>query len=358
MLGKAVIGNGKGGYAIQDIIVEDPGPNEVLVSIKASGVCHTDFDSMNWAGPLILGHEGSGIVEKVGQGVQNVRVGDHVLLNWATPCGECFQCKKGAQNICVNRKQADEKRTTLKGDPVGRAFRIGTMSTHTVVHKVAVTKVSEKIPHASACIVGCGVMTGVGSVINAAKVSRGSRVVVIGTGGVGLNIIQGAKICGAAQIIAIDINPKRLQLAREFGATETIQASRGDRELLAAAEDVKRRTNGLGADYAFESTSVPSLGAAPLAMCRNGGVAIQASGIEQRISFDMSLFEWDKTYMNPLYGQCQPERDFPKILKFYKDGKLKLDEMITRTYALEDIGQAFEDMHAGVNAKGVLVIDH
>ena len=357
MKAKAIIGDSKGNFSIQEIEVNDPGQDEVLVKIKASGVCHTDFDTMSWPNQLVMGHEGAGVVDKVGAGVSDFKAGDKVLLNWATPCGECFQCKRGATNICMDRKKAAPERTTFKGNPIDRAFRIGTMSEYTVVHTAALTIIEVDIPFESACIVGCGVMTGYGSVVNAAKVTEGSNVVVIGTGGVGLNIIQGAVVSGAGIIIAVDINPERLKLAEQFGSTHSIKADKDDTGLLKAAEKVKEITNGRGADFAFESTAVPSLGSSPLAMCRDGGVAVQASGIEEEISFDMRLFEWDKTYINPLYGQCNPARDFPAIFSLYKDKKFKLDELVTRTYKLDDLQQAFDDMHSGINAKGVLVME-
>ena len=242
-----------------------------------------------------------------------------------------------------------------QGTPLERSFGLGTLSTYSLVREAAVVKIGVDIPFSSACIIGCGVMTGFGSVVNAAKVKAGTSVVVLGTGGVGLNVIQGARISGAARIIAIDVNPSRLEMARFFGATDTLLADREDEGLLEAAQKVKSMTGGRGADYAFECTAIPALGAAPLAMIRNAGTACQVSGIEQIIRFDMNLFEWDKIYINPLYGKCRPEIDFPKLLHLYAKGDLLLDEMITRTYALESLGEAFEDMHQGKNAKGVIV---
>ncbi|MEM8857947.1 MAG: zinc-binding dehydrogenase, partial [Chloroflexota bacterium] len=176
-------------------------------------------------------------------------------------------------------------------------------------------------------------------------------------GGVGLNIIQGARIASAGKIIAVDINPAKLELAKKFGATHTLLSNKEDVGLLKAAEEVKQMTGGRGADYAFESTAVPALGAAPLAMVRNGGVAVQASGIEEDLTINMRLFEWDKIYINPRYGMCRPEIDFPRLFGLYDKGDLMLDELVTRTYPLEQLAQAFEDMHAGVNAKGVLVLE-
>jgi len=209
----------------------------------------------------------------------------------------------------------------------------------------------------AASIISCGVMTGYGSVINAAKVKAGSSVVVLGTGGVGLNVIQGAKIAGAAPIIAIDINVTRLAMAKQFGATHVILADKTDTGLLNAAAQVKKLTNDRGADYAFECTAIPALGAAPLAMVRNAGTAVQVSGIEQDITIDMRLFEWDKIYINPLYGKCRPQIDFPEIISLYEDGQLLLEEMITTIYTLNELDKAFRDMLNGKNAKGVIVFE-
>jgi S-(hydroxymethyl)glutathione dehydrogenase/alcohol dehydrogenase len=241
---------------------------------------------------------------------------------------------------------------------VERSFNLGTLSEYALVKSSAVVKyTSARMPFTSASIIGCGVMTGFGSVVNAAKVTRGSSVVVLGTGGVGLNVIQGARIAGAAPIIAVDVNQGRLDMARQFGATHSIVADKADTGLLKAAEKVKGLTNGRGADYAFECTAIPSLGAAPLAMVRNAGTAVQVSGIEQDITIDMRLFEWDKIYINPLYGKCRPQIDFPTIIDLYEKGQLLLDEMVTRSYPLSDLSNAFEDMLSGRNAKGVIVFD-
>ena len=366
IIAKAAVTDAKGSFTIEDITINDPGRDEVLVNIKASGVCHTDWDTLKRDHSFILGHEGAGIVEAVGEGVENVKVGDKVLLNWAIPCKECFQCQHGNHSICERNNEvtapgyygaAREGATEWKGQPITRSFHIGTMSTHTVVRKEAVIPYTVEIPFSSACIIGCGVMTGYGSAVNAAKVTPGSSAVILGTGGVGLNAIQGCRISGAGKIIAIDTNPQRLEMAKQFGATHTILASREDIGLIKASKEVKKLTDGRGADFSFECTGVPALGSAPLAMVRNAGTAVQVSGIEQTIDFDMNLFEWDKIYINPLYGKSMPEYDFPKILELYSRGLLLLDEMITRTYPLENLQQAFDDMMAGRNAKGVIVFD-
>jgi len=373
MKAKAAITQGNGSFRIEEIVVHPPKNDEVLVKLMASGLCHTDHDSLHWGRPVILGHEGAGIVEAIGPDVTTVHIGDKVILNWAIPCGKCFQCQEQNQHICENNSpvvagdalpdgevstgHARLESTTYNNKGIERSFNIGTLSTYTVVKEQAVVRYDHKIPHSSASIIGCGVMTGYGSAVNTAKVTPGSSVVVIGNGGVGLNVIQGARISGAAKIIAIDINENRLEMAKQFGATHTIQASKIDKNLSIAAEQVKNITGNGGADFAFECTAIPALGAAPLAMVRNAGTAVQVSGIEQEVTIDMQLFEWDKIYINPLYGKCRPQIDFPKILDLYEKGDLLLDEMVTTQYKFEELDQAFKDMLSGKNAKGVIVFE-
>ncbi len=353
---KAVLTHGDGKVFVDTVEVDPPQADEVLVRVHAAGVCHTDHKYMFRGIRRILGHEGAGVVLEVGPGVTHVKPGDRVMLNWATNCGECFQCQRGNHSLCENRQHPPIERTRYQGTGVERAFFLGAMCTHTVVAKQAVNKLDVDIPLEAACVVGCAVMTGYGSVVHAAKVQPGSSVVVIGAGGVGLNIIQAARVAGAARIIAIDINPAKLEAAQRFGATEVVLASRDDRGLLQTAERVKAMTGGRGADYAFEATSVPALGAAPLAMVRNAGVAVQCSGIEEDVTINMRLFEWDKVYINPRYGMCRPSIDVPHILSLYAQGMLKLKELVSQTYALEDAPRAIDDMLSGVNAKGVLVM--
>ncbi|SFC02124.1 S-(hydroxymethyl)glutathione dehydrogenase / alcohol dehydrogenase [Algibacter lectus] len=366
---KAAIAKGDGTFIIDTVTVADPKPDEVIVKIKAAGLCHTDHDSLNWGKPIVMGHEGAGLVTAIGSAVSSVNVGDAVILNWATPCMTCFQCQEGNQHICENNSpvtaggngytpgHAHIEGTLWDNNPIERSFNIGTISEYTLVKESACVKIENNIPMPSASIISCGVMTGYGSVVNSAKLQAGSSAVVLGTGGVGLNVIQGARISGAAKIIAIDINQERLEMAKQFGATHTILADKNDTGLIKASEEVKKMTNGRGADYAFECTAIPELGAAPLAMVRNAGTAVQVSGIEQEITIDMRLFEWDKIYINPLYGKCRPQIDFPKLTNLYDKGDLMLDEMITRTYPLENLQQAFDDMLTGKNAKGVIVFE-
>lgn len=352
---KAAITEGDGNFTIDIFDLAEPQAGEVLVEIKASGVCHTDYDSLRWKKRLVLGHEGAGVVLAVGQGVIGLTPGARVMLNWAIPCGQCFQCERGAENICEQRGTVPDQRFCYGKGPLNTSFSLGTMATHAIVPAAAVVPIPDGVPFPVAAILGCGVMTGFGSVVNAAQLAQGSSAVVLGCGGVGLSAIQGARYRGAAKIIAIDVNETRLEVAKAFGATDTILVERADKGLLHAAKQVRELTNGRGADYAFECTAIPDLGPAPLAMIRSGGTAVGVSGIEQVVPVDMELFEWDKIYINPLYGQCLPRRDFPLLIDLYCSGRIFLDEMVTRTYSLEQLPQAFADMHAGINAKGVIV---
>jgi S-(hydroxymethyl)glutathione dehydrogenase / alcohol dehydrogenase len=369
MTGKAAIADGSGSFWTEEIVLSKPHENEVLVEIRASGVCHTDHDSLRWGKRIILGHEGAGIVLATGPDVTSVAKGDHVLLNWAMPCGYCYQCIRGNKNICENQSPVTGAKnesgltaghprigsTLFLGKGIERSFNLGTLSSHTIVREPAVIKMPAAIPFPSACMMGCGVMTGYGSALNVAKVGPGASVAVLGTGGVGLNVIQGCRIGGATRIIALDLSAARLEMSRDFGATDIVLVARTENGLAEAIEKVKTLTEGRGADFAFECTGNPLLGAAPLALVRNGGMAVQVSGIEQVIPFDMNLFEWDKIYINPLYGKCDPAVDFPKLFELYLDKTLKLDELVSKTYALEELGSVFEDMLAGRIAKGVIL---
>ena len=365
MKAQAAIANGSGQFSLETIEVSEPIGDEVLVEMKAAGICHTDHASLNWKRPLVMGHEGAGVVRMVGPLVQHVKAGDHLVLNWAIPCGACFQCERGQEVLCEESKpayvmerstgHAHAEGTTWQGHPVDRSFNLGTLSTLALVRAPATTSLPAGVAFAPACIVGCGVMTGFGSAVNVAQVAEGSSVAVIGCGGVGLNVIQGARLCGARQIIAIDARATSLDQARRFGATQQILADSGDVQFERMARQVKNLTNGRGADYAFEATSVPALAFAPLRLVRNGGMALQVSGINEPVTVPMPWFMWNKTYLPPLYGGCVPARDFPRIFEHYRRGELKLDELVTRTYRLEQLNEALEDMLQGRNAKGVIV---
>ena len=367
----ALVTDGRGAHALRAIEVGPPGPGEVAVNLRASGVCHTDFDSLTWGHPHVLGHEGAGVVAGVGAGVSAVVTGDRVLLNWAIPCGGCGACARGHRNLCeVNNEvtarpgsetagAAHAASTRLDGVPLRRSFHLGTMAARTVVKEAAVVKIPEasSISWAAASIVGCGVMTGFGSAVHAGEVRPGDRCVVLGCGGVGLSAVQGCRIAGASRVVAVDLFDTRLEMARSLGATDVIRASRDDVGLAAVAAKVRELFGGSGADVAVECTAVPALGAAPLAMIRNGGTAVQASGIEEEIVMDMRLFEWDKTYRNPLYGGCDPAIDLPRLLGLHDAKALKLEELVSRSYRLDQLDEAFAAMRSGEIAKGVILFD-
>jgi len=367
---KSAIATGDGQFVIDQISLAQPGPDEVIVKMKAAGLCHTDYDSLSWGKPIIMGHEGAGIIHSRGSAVEEFDLGDQVILNWATPCLSCFQCQEGNQHLCEQNSPVVAggngytpghphlAGSKWKGNSIERSFNLGTLSEYALVKQSALVKIEARpINFSAAAIISCGVMTGYGSVVNAARLKTGSSAVVLGCGGVGLNVIQACAIAGAEHIIAVDINPQKLEWARQFGATDTILADPSDQVLMKVAGLVKEKLGGRGADYAFECTAIPALGAAPLAMIRNAGTAVQVSGIEEEINIDMRLFEWDKIYMNPLYGKCRPAIDFPILVGLYQKGKLNLDELITREYALDDLQKAFDDLIKGKNAKGVIVFD-
>ncbi len=364
--GLAALGDGAGGFVIDEIAVRAPQAGEVRVALQAAGLCHTDHASLHWPGPLVLGHEGAGVVESVGDGVTAFRPGQRVLLNWALPCGRCPQCRRGRGSLCERTHGVDPTlgssspppgHTHWRGQAVERSFRLGTLAQFTLVRAEALTALPATLPMRCACILGCGVMTGVGAALNVAAVQAGDTVAVVGCGGVGLSVVQGARLAGAGRIIAIDRRPEALQRAQSLGATHTLRAPDDDprHEQLAAA--VRALTDGRGADHAFEATGVAALAFLPLKLCRHGGHAVQLSGAHGPQTVEMPEFWWDKRYLVPLYGGCQPERDFPRLIDWALRGELQLDRMVTHTYALADLGRAFDDMLAGRSAKGVILFE-
>ncbi|MBC6428883.1 MAG: alcohol dehydrogenase catalytic domain-containing protein [Cellvibrionales bacterium] len=363
---RAAVAGSKGSFTIDNIQVSPPKGDEVLVKIKAAALCHTDLDILNGNDfPHVMGHEGAGIIADIGPNVTDFKTGDPVVLNWAMHCGACLACADKRIHLCENYSVANgdgvsghahSEGTTYKGKPIRRSFYLGALSEYTIVRQSAVCKLHDKIPYSSASILSCGVMTGFGSAVNAAKVKPGSSVAVLGCGGVGINVVQGCRIAGATRIIAIDITQKRLDQAKEFGATHGILSDPKDTTLASARDSIFALTH-RGADYAFECTSIPTMADAPLRFIRHGGMAVQVSGIEQPVNFDCSLFEWDKIYINPLYGQCNPKRDFAIMQDLYHTGELKLDEQITKTYRLDELQHGFADMLSGKLAKGVVLFD-
>lgn len=362
----AIIADGEGGFAVETVEVDPPAAGEVRVAITAAGVCHTDHASLHWPGPLVMGHEGAGHVEAVGDGVEGLAVGQPVLLNWAIPCGCCFQCERGAEALCERTHELDPSRlgdsrvhagaTRWRGQPLERSFHLGTFAQHALVRADAVTPLPPGLPLQSACIVGCAVMTGVGSAVNVAAVAPGDTVAVLGCGGVGLNVIQGARIAGARIIIAIDRVPARLQRARELGATHVLSTHEDDAQFTQLVADVRALTQGRGVDHAFEATGVPALAFLPLKLARNGGDALQVSGAHGPATLELTDLFWNKRYLAPLYGGCVPSRDFPRLFEWIRQGKLELDGLISHHYPMQALDRAFDDMLQGRSTKGVLHI--
>ena len=350
---------------VDDLELDAPKDNEVLIRMAASGVCHSDLSIVNgtiyYDPPVAIGHEGAGVVEHVGAGVSYVRPGDHVVLSFVSYCGECQMCQRGRVNLCDGFSARrgylldDTCRLHNKaGKPIPQMARIGTMSEYTVVPKQSLVKIDSHYSLEKAALVGCGVTTGVGAVLNTAKVEPGSSVAVIGTGGVGLNAIQGAVLASAERIIAVDRVDKKLDFARGFGATDVVNASEGD-----PVEAVKQLTGGKGVDYAFEVIGNPKTIEQAYVMIRRGGTAVVVgvAHADTRVSLpaqEMSLSE--KRLIGSYYGSAMPRIDMPKILKLYDEGKLKLDELITQNYRLGQINEAFADMEAGKNARGVILL--
>jgi Zn-dependent alcohol dehydrogenase len=347
---------------VEEIRVEPPKRGEVTVKLGACGVCHSDLSATNGTLqmqlPLILGHEAAGEVVEVGEGVSALRAGDHVVSSFIYMCGECRFCVGGRPVLCIEQGRAI---TTLPDgslrtrDAKGNALNIfsgcGVMAEYATMHVDNLVRIDPKIPFDRAALVGCAVTTGVGAVFNTARVVPGSSVVVFGCGGVGLNVIQGARIAGADRIIAIDTLESKLSLARQFGATDT---------LLSTEDPVKalKKMTGGGPDYAFECVGNGELAAAAYRAIRRGGLAVVVGVAKPGDSTSvrtMTLPFEEKTLTGSYFGSCVPRIDFPRMLALYLGGKLKLDELITRRYAVDEAPQAFADLESGKNARGVIV---
>ncbi|HVI99649.1 MAG TPA: alcohol dehydrogenase catalytic domain-containing protein [Sphingomonas sp.] len=366
LTGPALIADGKGGFSLEEIAVEPPAPGEVRVRVTAAGLCHTDHASLHWPGPLVMGHEGAGVVESVGDGVDHVASGQPVVLNWAIPCGHCFQCGRDRPTLCERTHENDPAAlgtsrahpggTRWRGQPIERSFHLGTFSRYALVRAEAVTPRPAALAAERACILGCAVMTGVGSVLNIADVQPGESVAVVGCGGVGLNVIQGARLARAGRIIAIDTRDGPLERARAFGATDVVQAATDDPRHAALVEQVRAMTGGRGVDHAFEATGIAALAFLPLLLARNGGNAVQVSGAHGDVAVPMTDFFWNKRYLTPLYGGCVPERDFPRLFDWVENGAIEIDALITHQYPLDRAAEAFDNMLNGRSGKGVFII--
>ena len=347
---------------VEEISIDRPGPGEALVKLGACGVCHSDLSAINGTIalplPLVLGHEGAGVVEEVGEGVGDLAKGDHVVFSFVYMCGKCRFCLAGRPVLCLEQGKAlttplaGKHRThDASGKPLNIFSGCGAMAEYATVSAENLIRIDPKIPMECAALVGCGVTTGVGAVFNTAKVAPGSSVAVFGCGGVGLSVVQGARIAGAEKIIAIDTLDAKLQMARQFGATDTLSAKED------AVKALKKMTGG-GPDYAFECVGSGELAGTAYKAIRRGGLAVVVGVAKPSDSTSirtMTLPFEEKTITGSYFGSCVPRIDFPRMLSLYLKGDLKLEELITRRYAVAEAPQAFADLESGRNARGVIV---
>jgi S-(hydroxymethyl)glutathione dehydrogenase/alcohol dehydrogenase len=346
-------------FVVEQVELGAPQQGEVRVKLAASGVCHSDLSiqrgTLPMPPPRIIGHEGAGVVEQVGPGVTSVAPGDHVILCWMYPCGHCVDCGRGRPAHCQtalgSMMGGGSARFKVKGQDM--PHWVGSFAEQTVVPETACVKIRDDAPLDKACLVGCGVMTGVGAVLNTAKVEEGATVAVFGAGGVGLNVIQGAGLAGAGRIIAVDLLDSKLKLAREFGATDTVNASKGD-----ADSAIRDLTGGRGVDYAFEVIGSPKVIAQAFASLARGGKAVVVGappfGSEVTLpAFPFSMEE--KSVIGSFYGTPRFHYDMPRIIDLYMAGRLKLDQLVTKKFRLDEINRSLEALEKGEVARGVIV---
>ena len=346
---RGVVFDGKQIQVVDDLAVREPGAGEVLVAVSAAGLCHSDLSVIDgtipFPVPVVLGHEGAGVVEAVGVGVTHVAPGDHVALSTLANCGTCADCDRGRPTMCRQAIGRPGKPFTRGGQPVYQFASNSAFAERTVVKAVQAVRIPKDIPLPSAALIGCGVLTGVGAVLNRARVDRGDSVVVIGTGGIGLNVIQGARIAGASRIVAVDANPAKEEAARKFGATDFLTSTEGVRDLLPT-----------GADHAFECVGRVELVRQAVDLLDRHGQAILlgTAPATAEASFLVSSMFLDKSILGCRYGSSRPQRDIPLYAQLYRQGRLLLDELVTRTYPVEDFEKAVGDLEAGRVARGVL----
>jgi len=350
---------------IEEVTLEPPHRDEVRVRMAATGVCHSDLSVVQGVIPMklpcVLGHEGAGVVEEVGEGVTHLAPGDKVVLSWVTPCGRCFHCRRGEPHLCdvgeqinrTNRMPDGSSRLRLGGVELNAFSALGALAEEAVVPANAAVKLPPDAPLDRCALLGCAVTTGVGAVFNSARVTPGSQVAVFGAGGVGLNVVQGAAIAGAERIVAVDTRPAKLEAARAFGATDVVDASREDPVPL-----VRQLTGGRGADYVFEAVGRKETIEQAVSATRKAGtcVVIGVGSPKETVALNVfGLPYFERRIVGCWYGSANVHVDIPKLLALYRAGRLKLDELVTRTYALDQIDQAFADMASGANARGVVV---
>jgi S-(hydroxymethyl)glutathione dehydrogenase/alcohol dehydrogenase len=362
MVKAAVMYNFMEPLRVESLKLKAPREDEVVVKLVASGVCHSDLSVVQakipFPPPVVLGHEGAGIVEEVGKGVRDLKPGDHVVLAWVANCGKCHYCTAGHPHLCevgvFAAMQGQEAVFEKDGIDIARMAGVASFAERTVVRATSAIKVRDDVPLDRACLVGCGVMTGVGAAVNTAKVRPGQTVAVFGCGGVGLNVIQGAALCGASRIIAVDLTPSKLTLAKQFGATDTINA----KDTPDVPSAIRSLTDGLGVDYAFEVIGTPAVITQAYMSVKRGGkavvVGVPAMGQDVSIPGMMLSLE-EKSLVGSLYGSANLRRDMPLLIDLYMQKKLKIDELVSRRIKLEDVNAAFDAMEKGEVARSVIM---
>ena len=352
--------------SIEEVDLEGPRKGEVLVKIVASGVCHTDAYTLSGVDPeglfpCILGHEGGGIVEEVGEGVTTLKKGDHVIPLWLAECGECRFCKSGKTNLCsaISKQQSEgvlpdgTTRFSKDGKPIYHYMGTSTFAEYTVVPEISVVKVDAKAPLDKICLLGCGVTTGIGAAIKTAKVEKGSTVAVFGLGGIGLAVVQGARMAGAKRIIAIDINDAKWEMAKSFGATEFVNPKKHDKPITQVIQEM---TDG-GVDYSFECVGSVELMRSALECTVKGwgmSVVIGVAAGGKEISTRPFQLVTGRVWKGSAFGGVKGRSELPSYVDKYMSGEIKLDEMVTYTLPLEKINEAFDLMHAGKSIRSVI----
>ncbi|KAB1988440.1 Zn-dependent alcohol dehydrogenase [Streptomyces triticiradicis] len=346
---RGVIFDGRRTQVVDDLEVRDPGPGEVRVAVAAAGLCHSDLSVVDgtipFPVPVVLGHEGAGVVEAVGEGVTHVGPGDHVALSTLANCGTCAECDRGRPTMCRKAIGMPQRPFARSGEPLYQFAANSAFAERTVVKAVQAVRIPGDIPLTSAALIGCGVLTGVGAVLNRARVESGDTVLVIGTGGIGLNVIQGARLAGALKIVAVDSNPAKEAVARQFGATHFLTSVDGVKDVLPT-----------GAQHAFECVGrVELIRRAVDALDRHGqAILLGVPPATAEASFLVSSMYLDKSILGCRYGSSRPQRDIALYAELYREGRLLLDELVTATYPVEDFERAAEDAHAGKVARAVL----
>jgi S-(hydroxymethyl)mycothiol dehydrogenase len=356
---RGVVASAKGEpVTIETIVVPDPGPGEALVKIQACGVCHTDLHyregGINDDFPFLLGHEAAGVVEQVGDGVTDVAAGDFVILNWRAVCGRCRSCRRGQPWYCFDTFNARQKMTLEDGTELSPALGIGAFADKTLVASGQCTKVDAEAPPTVAGLLGCGVMAGLGAAINTAGVTRGQSVAVFGCGGVGDAAIAGSRLAGAATIVGVDVDDRKLAVAKEFGATHTCNSAKDDP--VAFIKDV---TGGFGADVCIEAIGLPDVYRQAFEARDLAGTVVLVGVPRPDVTLELpfiEVFGRGGALKSSWYGDCLPSRDFPMLIDLYRQGRLDLDRFVSEEIELGDVEAAFHKMEKGEVLRSVVVL--